>query len=105
MDLAAIGKRIRAQREHLGMTREEFAERLDVTPKFCSDIELGLKGMSVTTLCNISDVLLLSTDYILFGTKTNSAENAVSVLLRKCPPSKLDHLESIVKAYISAVSE
>ena len=100
-----MGKRIRAQRERLGMTREEFAEKLDITPKFCSDIELGVKGMSVNTLCNISNVLLLSTDYILFGTETDSVENTISTLLRKCPSSKLVHLESIIKAYISAVNE
>lgn len=104
MDLTGIGKRIRAQRERLGMTREEFAEKLDITPKFCSDIELGVKGMSVNTLCNISNVLLLSTDYILFGIETDSVENTISVLLRECPPSKLDNLENIIKAYLSAIN-
>ena len=45
MDWSAIGKRIRQQREYMGFTREQFAEQIDVTPKFCSDIELGVKGM------------------------------------------------------------
>ena len=57
MDWGAIGKRIRTQREFMGYTREQFAELLDVTPKFCSDIELGVKGMSVPTLCRISRIL------------------------------------------------
>ena len=51
MDWSAIGKRIRQQREYMGFTREQFAEQIDVTPKFCSDIETGAKGMSVPTLC------------------------------------------------------
>ena len=67
MDWTAIGSRIRKQREYLGYTREQFAELLEVTPKFCSDIELGVKGMSVPTLCKISSTLRLTTDYILFG--------------------------------------
>lgn len=46
-----IGSRIREQREYLGLSREAFAEKIGVTPKFCSDIELGLKGMSLPTLC------------------------------------------------------
>ena len=50
MEWAEIGSRIRRQREYLGYTREQFAELLEVTPKFCSDIELGIKGMSVPTL-------------------------------------------------------
>ena len=49
MDWSAIGKRIRQQREYMGFTREQFAEQIDVTPKFCSDIETGAKGMSVPT--------------------------------------------------------
>lgn len=55
MDWVAIGGRIRKQREYLGLTREQFAEKLDITPKFCADIELGTKGMSVPTLCRIAN--------------------------------------------------
>lgn len=68
MEWAEIGGRIRKQREYLGYTREQFAELLEVTPKFCSDIELGVKGMSVSTLCKIAHILRLPTDFILFGT-------------------------------------
>lgn len=39
MDWTQIGSRVWKQREYLGYTREQFAELLDVTPKFCSDIE------------------------------------------------------------------
>ena len=63
MNWVEIGARIRSQREAFGYTRETFAEMLDVTPKFCADIELGKKGMSVPTLCRIASVLKLSTDY------------------------------------------
>lgn len=39
-----MGARIRAQRERLGYTREQLAEKLDVSTKFCSDIELGIRA-------------------------------------------------------------
>ena len=39
MDWSAIGKRIRQQWEYMGLTREQFAGQIEVTPKFCSDIE------------------------------------------------------------------
>ena len=80
MDWVSIGGRIRRQREFLGYTREHFAELLDVTPKFCSDIELGVKGMSVQTLCRISEVLRLSTDFILFG-RENANEHKKRIAL------------------------
>ena len=64
--------------EFLGYTREQFAEPLDVTPKFCSDIELGVKGMSVQTLCRISEVLRLSTDFILFGRENTESSSPIT---------------------------
>ena len=70
MDWGEIGLRIRRQREFLGYTREQFAEMIDITPKFCSDIELGVKGMSVPTLCRVAEVLQLSADYILAEVET-----------------------------------
>ena len=65
LNFKLIGQRIRSQREFLGYTREQFAELIDKTPKFCSDIELGVKGMSLQTLNEIVNKLKLSPDYIL----------------------------------------
>ena len=100
MDWAGIGKRIRKQREYLGYTRETFSEKLDVTPKFCSDIELGLKGMSVPTLCKISDTLGLSVDYILFGKSDSDGSGAIEQMIKICPDEKRRYLEDIVKSFI-----
>lgn len=105
MDWTSIGNRIRKQREYLGLTREALAEKIDVTPKFCSDIELGVKGMSVQTLCRIADVLGLTTDYILFGSKTSTMDSPAINMLRRCPMEKRYHLENIIKSYILAVEE
>nr|WP_326184706.1 helix-turn-helix transcriptional regulator [uncultured Oscillibacter sp.] len=105
MDWGAIGKRIRKQREFLGYTREQLSELLDVTPKFCSDIELGVKGMSVPTLCRIAEVLHLSTDYILFGTEPNEECASISQMLKKCSPRELHYAESILKTFLMAINE
>ena len=100
MDWISIGKRIRRQRECLGYTRETFAEKLDITPKFCSDIELGLKGMSVTTLCRISDILGLSCDYILFGKTDDDSNVTMEQMIKSCPLEKRNYLEEIIKTFI-----
>ena len=105
MDWTAIGTRIRKQREFLGYTRESFAEKLDVTPKFCSDIELGLKGMSVSTLCRIASILNLSTDYILFGSENTEDFSPAYLMLQKCTPEKRKYLEEIIKYYMIAIGE
>lgn len=102
MDWVAIGARIRTQREQFGYTREAFAEMLDITPKFCADIELGNKGMSVQTLCNISSVLKLSTDYILFGT-TQQEHAFSSLFLQRCTPVEQKYAEEILKTLLIAM--
>lgn len=102
MDWVAIGSRIRKQREQFGFTREAFAEKLDVTPKFCADIELGNKGMSVQTLCKISDVLKLSTDYILFGVMQQDHPLS-SIDLNRCTSAEQKYAGDILRAFIMAM--
>lgn len=97
-----IGLRIRKQRELLGYTREALAEKLDVSPKFCSDIEIGAKGISVETLCKLSKVLLLPTDYILFGKTDSSADEELLNLLKLCDKEKSEYLKNIIRNFIQA---
>ena len=104
MNWAEIGGRIRAQRESLGYTREQFAERLGVTPKFCSDIELGVKGMSVPTLCKIAQILRLSTDFILFGALETDTSTPLSLLLKSCSSTEQRYAEQLLKTFLIAMS-
>lgn len=104
MDWIAIGGRVRRQRERFGYTREAFAEKLEVTPKFCADIELGNKGMSVQTLCKISSLLKLSTDYILFGTEEEEA-SASTLMLQSCAPLERKYAEEILRIFLTAMEE
>ena len=97
-----IGMRIRKQRELLGYTREALAEKLDVSTKFCSDIEIGTKGMSVETLCKLSRILLLSTDYILFGKTDSSPDDELLNLLKLCDKEKSGYLKNIIRNFIQA---
>ena len=103
MDWSLIGARIRKQREYMGFTREQFAELLDVTPKFCSDIELGVKGMSIPTLCKISRILRLSTDYILFGKVEFQPDNSLSLLFQSCSDTERIYAEKILKTFLTAM--
>ena len=62
-----IGERIKKQRLLIGYSREKLAEMVDITPRFCYDLELGNKNMSVNTLLKLSTALNVSIDYLLFG--------------------------------------
>lgn len=85
IDNLAIGNRIRLRREELHMTRNQLAEILDITPKFCSDIELGARGMSLKTLMCLSKTLYLSTDYILFGEEKLNNQTPFSIYAENIP--------------------
>lgn len=104
MEWTGIGQRIREQREYLGYTREQFAEMLDVTPKFCSDIELGVKGMSVPTLCKISKILRLKTDYILFGKTEYANADPLLELLESCSNTERIYAEQLLKTFLLAMN-
>ena len=104
MDWIAIGKRIRQQREYMGLTREQFAEQIDVTPKFCSDIETGAKGMSIPTLGRISKVLRLSTDYILYGKTEQENPDSVMMMLENCSRRERTYAEQLLKIFVAAMN-
>lgn len=48
-DNVLIGERIKKQRLLNGYSRETLAEMAGITPRFCYDLELGLKSMSLAT--------------------------------------------------------
>ena len=59
--------RIRRAREQMGYTREQFAEKLDVSVFYLAELERGKTGLSVKMLLKICSLLGLSADYVLFG--------------------------------------
>lgn len=104
VDTLAIGNRIRTRREELHITREQLAELLDITPKFCSDIENGARGMSLKTLMRVSETLYMTTDYILFGKKTEKDRTAFSLFAESVSDSQANHYLRICRE-IEALSK
>lgn len=62
-----IGYRCKHARLSAGLTQETLAEKLDVSTQYLSDMERGKVGLSLLTLLHISDILSVSTDYLLKG--------------------------------------
>lgn len=87
MDLvnkSEVGARVRQLRLLNDYTQAEFAELLDISITFLSEIENGKKGLSQETLARLCSILHVTADYILFGTeppKTSLLElaNALSI--------------------------
>lgn len=53
-------------------TQAQFAELIDISVNFLSEIENGKKGMSQDTICRICSHFHISADYLLFGESKTS---------------------------------
>ena len=98
-----IGEQIKSAREQAKLTQEQFAERIDVSPQYVSDLERGVVGVSITTLKRICTVLCVSSDQILFGQKT---ENRAATIAEKCKSlsdKQYMILSDIVSKYVEAI--
>ena len=65
--LEQIGRRVRGVRTQFKLTREQFAEKVGISPQFLAEIENGKKGMSAETLFKLCTAFDISSDYILLG--------------------------------------
>ena len=87
--------RIRQAREDMGYTREQFAEKLDVSVSYMAEVERSRTGISVKMLIKICNLLGLSADYILFGTDRDS-DAALSDKIHRIDQKYIPLLNKIV---------
>lgn len=85
-DKKAVGERIREVRKNKNMTQSELSEKLEYTnERQLQRIESGETGCSVDKLMEISQILHISTDYLIFGSEHNEnrdeEDNLLEILL------------------------
>jgi len=73
MDKKEIGTRVKMCRKSKKLTQEALAEQINVSPHYIYEIERGSKTMSLNILAQLSQVLHISTDYLLFGQQQESS--------------------------------
>lgn len=54
---AVLAKRIRAERERAGLTREQLAEAVDIAPSFLAYLENNQRKPSLPTIVGLAQVL------------------------------------------------
>lgn len=91
------GRRIRQLRIMRGCTQAEFAEAIDISINFLSEIENGKKGLSQDTLSKICQQFSISADYLLFGRKTDQLS-----LMELASALSVEELETVLR-YINAL--
>ena len=65
IDYYELGKRIQLRRKELGLSQEAAAEQCGISPSFYSNIERGIKIMSLETFVSICQAFSVSADYLL----------------------------------------
>lgn len=103
----AVGGRIRKVRERQRYTREQIAERANISAQFLADIENGYKSMTAATIINLANALHISTDYILLGDESNNeTENIEEIqsLLSAIPKDKREYAAELVRVLMKALN-
>ncbi len=62
-----MGERIAMTRVQQGLSREELAERANISPRFLYEIETGKKGFSVKVLYDMCNALGVTSEYLMTG--------------------------------------
>ena len=99
LDKSKIGQRIRQLRILNDYTQARFAELIDISINFLSEIENGKKGLSQDTLARICKQLNTSADYILFGVKTKQAS-----LIDTANALSIEEIETIIRYLDSLIA-
>ena len=77
IDLTEIGNRISVERRRNNITQEQLAEKMNVSIQMISNLERGNKAIKINNLVNSSQILGVSTDYILTGNKNLNEKSAL----------------------------
>lgn len=99
--LKQMGQRILARRKALGLTQDDLAERIGVTPPMISNLEQGKKAIRPDNLAKVCKALGLSADFVLYGGDTHSY---VDVVIEKLMHLSDDELQ-IVSDMIDALNK
>ncbi|MBR1852092.1 MAG: helix-turn-helix transcriptional regulator [Lachnospiraceae bacterium] len=99
-----IGNRIREYRLENRLTQAEFAEIMDISVNFLSEIENGKKGMSQDTIYRLCKHFHLSADYIIFGLENTVIKTAPCTLddiINYVSKMPLEELDTFIEYVIS----
>lgn len=99
-----IGLRVKRLRENLNLSRENFAEIVDISEYFLVQVELGKRGVSNVTLCKMAEALCTTTDYLLTGREGMSDVSSITALLEKVDAPFLIGAEMLLKGYINSIN-
>ena len=98
-----IGEQVRIAREQAKLTQEALAERIEVSPQYISDLERGVVGIALPTLKRLCVSLGVSSDQILFGTRSQDRGAILSNVCSSLSEEQFTLMLEIVECFVKAV--
>lgn len=102
-DWKGLGKRIKMYREQISMSKEKFAEKINRSENYVSELEKGNVGTSVHTLHQISQTLKIPVDSLLYGEISEMKQEyknkeILHEIIDRCSESELDVIKDVIVA-------
>ena len=96
--LKSMGQRILARRKILGLTQDDLAEIIGVTPPMISNLEQGKKAIRPDNLAKVCKALGLSADFVLYGADTQTAVDVIADKLTQLTDAELQIVNDMIDA-------
>lgn len=90
-----VAERVREIRQKIGITQEQFSEKLEISLSAYKKLESGENQISLDSLRKMAEHFNVSIDYVLFGKRPNVDE--VWKMLLNC--SEEDKMVSLVRLW------
>jgi transcriptional regulator with XRE-family HTH domain len=97
-----IGNRIKKAREMAGLTQDRFAELIGMGTKNISAIERGAVGVSLSSIKKICLILSISSDDLLFESRTENDMSTLTSRLKRLPPEQFNIANDILNKLLEA---
>lgn len=101
LDYITLGKRIKFYRKQKHITQEQMAEQLDLSLSFISQIERGVRKMSLDTFIDICDFIDCSVSDLIEQSTIPNEDNSLEFydLYQKLPRRDQKLFYYMLKAY------
>lgn len=118
IDNEGIGHRMREERGKLGLSREEFAEIIELSDYYVGQLERGQRQMSLPVLVKVANCLHVSLDHLVFGNPSHNdvckvheacdfyeicssnKDKEINNLINKCSLKELELVKKIIKTIL-----
>ncbi len=108
MNANNVGKRIKAAREHRGITQEQLSELIGLSPMHISVIERGVKPPKLETFIKIANALDVSADQLLQDEVSNTGATVtteISKMVQDLPKQNQQVIAHCIEAYIAGCNQ